>query len=261
MKLTYTIDIDAPADVIFPYLEDHDKLKAWMSLEAGDYTSAFDPNHRRGAKFKRKLSEGGQVIEYEGIVIAYDKPYHFGILLENKQFSMQVDYRLSETDAGTRLSYQNQIIKSNWLVRTMMAKIEATLAKRVDEQLKTLKGIAEKIASSQTPATTETELTPDATITTFAPRLTIQTPEKSWKIDLEYQNQWRIGRANDNDIVINHQKVSRHHAQIERQDDRFILRDLGSANGTWLATQRIQSHTLTNGDTLQIGHAQLSFEA
>jgi pSer/pThr/pTyr-binding forkhead associated (FHA) protein len=92
------------------------------------------------------------------------------------------------------------------------------------------------------------------------PRLIIHTPEKTWEIRLKDQESWTIGRTPENDIIIDHQKVSRHHARIERQADQFLIRDLGSTNGTYLGKQPIQTHTLRHADTLFIGNVQLIFK-
>lgn len=46
---------------------------------------------------------------------------------------------------------------------------------------------------------------------------------------------WRLGRAHDNDFVVNHASVSSHHAELEElPDGRFRLRDSGSRNGTFV---------------------------
>jgi pSer/pThr/pTyr-binding forkhead associated (FHA) protein len=44
-----------------------------------------------------------------------------------------------------------------------------------------------------------------------------------------------VGRTVDNDIVINDNMVSRHHARLGKQANTYILTDLASANGTWVA--------------------------
>jgi pSer/pThr/pTyr-binding forkhead associated (FHA) protein len=69
-----------------------------------------------------------------------------------------------------------------------------------------------------------------------------------------------LGRATDNDIVIAHASVSRHHASIVPLDGGFALRDLGSQNGTYLAGQRIAGERkLTDGDDLRLGDAPFVF--
>ncbi len=45
----------------------------------------------------------------------------------------------------------------------------------------------------------------------------------------------QVGRDDDNDVIIRHPAVSRHHAQLLRQGDCWLVRDLGSDNGTYLS--------------------------
>jgi pSer/pThr/pTyr-binding forkhead associated (FHA) protein len=69
----------------------------------------------------------------------------------------------------------------------------------------------------------------------------------------------RIGRATDNDIVVSDASVSRHHASIEYRNGSFVLRDLGSQNGTWLGGQRVTEAPLGGGDALRLGDASFTF--
>jgi len=62
-----------------------------------------------------------------------------------------------------------------------------------------------------------------------------------------------IGRKPDNDIIIDNQAVSGHHAQIKRQGGDVILEDLGSLNGTYVNSQKISRAELFNGDMVLIG--------
>jgi pSer/pThr/pTyr-binding forkhead associated (FHA) protein len=68
-----------------------------------------------------------------------------------------------------------------------------------------------------------------------------------------------IGRALDNDIVVGDASVSRHHAIIEYRNGGFVLRDLGSHNGTWLGAQRVTEAPLGGGDAVRLGNALFTF--
>ena len=69
-----------------------------------------------------------------------------------------------------------------------------------------------------------------------------------------------LGRAPDCDIVLSERQISRYHARIEC-DDGYIVRDLGSKNGTFVNGERVrgQPYRLQDGDeislatTLQMG--------
>jgi len=71
----------------------------------------------------------------------------------------------------------------------------------------------------------------------------------------------RIGRLSDNDIVIDDDTVSRHHAVIVDTGNSFVITDLGSANGVELAGHPIRtSATLADGDRLCICGHEFTFE-
>ncbi len=64
----------------------------------------------------------------------------------------------------------------------------------------------------------------------------------------------RVGRKQDNDIVILDESVSRWHAEIEYQTDRLIVRDLKSKNGTFVNQVRIDGpKPLKSGDQIHFG--------
>jgi pSer/pThr/pTyr-binding forkhead associated (FHA) protein len=62
-----------------------------------------------------------------------------------------------------------------------------------------------------------------------------------------------IGRSRKNDLVLNSDRISRHHAVIEKREEQFLLRDLESSNGTQVNQERITEHALVDGDLLQVG--------
>jgi pSer/pThr/pTyr-binding forkhead associated (FHA) protein len=69
----------------------------------------------------------------------------------------------------------------------------------------------------------------------------------------------RAGRHPDSDIFLDDITVSRRHAEITRQADRYTLRDVGSLNGTYVNRDRVEEAALANGDELQIGKFKLVF--
>ena len=68
-----------------------------------------------------------------------------------------------------------------------------------------------------------------------------------------------IGRTNDNDIILPDPRVSSLHAEIIRKEDRFVLNDLESRNGTRINEQFIQSIDLKDEDEIRIGGNRLAF--
>jgi FHA domain len=69
----------------------------------------------------------------------------------------------------------------------------------------------------------------------------------------------QLGRAQDNDVILDDQKVSRHHAVIRQEAGRFVIADLESTNGTFVGERRTQERILTDGDVIRLGDTTLLF--
>lgn len=69
----------------------------------------------------------------------------------------------------------------------------------------------------------------------------------------------RIGRKPANDLVLADEKASGVHAEVLSEGGRFVLRDLGSTNGTLMDGRRITEVALSSGDTFLIGRVRLRF--
>jgi len=70
----------------------------------------------------------------------------------------------------------------------------------------------------------------------------------------------QLGRHPDSDIFLDDITVSRRHAEIDRVPAGYVVRDVGSLNGTYVNHERIETDTpLMHGDELQIGKFKLVF--
>lgn len=69
-----------------------------------------------------------------------------------------------------------------------------------------------------------------------------------------------IGRAEDNEIVLNDQRVSRRHAELSYTHGVWTIRDCGSHNGTHVNGKAIASVRLQPGDLLRIGGVELEWQ-
>jgi pSer/pThr/pTyr-binding forkhead associated (FHA) protein len=95
---------------------------------------------------------------------------------------------------------------------------------------------------------------------TRSPRLVIHSPARTWELSLEDLEEVSIGRSTSSKVQIDHPKVSRRHAQIIRRGDTFIVRDLGSANGTQVGGRQVEEQALENGDTIEIGGTRIVYK-
>ena len=67
------------------------------------------------------------------------------------------------------------------------------------------------------------------------------------------------GRRPDSDIFLDDVTVSRKHAEFVRRGDDFVVRDVGSLNGTYVQRDRIDEAVLKDGDEVQIGKFRMVF--
>ncbi len=68
-----------------------------------------------------------------------------------------------------------------------------------------------------------------------------------------------IGRDPGSSIFLDDVTVSRRHAEVVMDGDGYVVRDVGSLNGTYINRTRVEESALANGDELQIGTFKLSF--
>jgi two-component system, cell cycle response regulator len=63
----------------------------------------------------------------------------------------------------------------------------------------------------------------------------------------------RIGRSQDSELWLADDGVSRRHASLQRSGATYVLKDEGSANGTFVGGIKIEQHELKDGDVIQFG--------
>lgn len=69
----------------------------------------------------------------------------------------------------------------------------------------------------------------------------------------------RIGSKKENNVVIADDTVSRHHAVIEEKKGQYVIKDLGSTNGTFVNGLRISEAFLNEGSIIKLGNTELRF--
>lgn len=66
-----------------------------------------------------------------------------------------------------------------------------------------------------------------------------------------------LGRAEDVGVLINDNRISRHHIAITLSQGEATLEDLGSTNGTFVNGRRVQTYVLKDGDKVQISSSTI----
>jgi len=68
-----------------------------------------------------------------------------------------------------------------------------------------------------------------------------------------------IGRTDENDIVLGHRSISRHHAKVVRDGDHYTIIDMQSSNGVRVNGEDYERIELNPGDIVELGHVKLRF--
>ncbi|MCB1066282.1 MAG: FHA domain-containing protein [Verrucomicrobiae bacterium] len=92
------------------------------------------------------------------------------------------------------------------------------------------------------------------------PKLTIYLPDQEpLKVGFEDQAEVNVGRADDNDIVVVHDSISSHHAQLRLVGGQYHLVDLDSTNGTFLDGAPVTEIPLHHGSRITFGQVDADY--
>lgn len=68
-----------------------------------------------------------------------------------------------------------------------------------------------------------------------------------------------LGRSLDNDVIVDDARVSRHHAQLRRRYDRYVIYDLDSTGGTTVNGYPVQECVLEAGDVISLAGVEIIY--
>lgn len=69
-----------------------------------------------------------------------------------------------------------------------------------------------------------------------------------------------IGRGASSDVRVADKAISRDHAAISWEGERYMLEDLQTTNGTRLNGRRVRNGPLDDGDEIQVGKTLITFK-
>ncbi len=90
-------------------------------------------------------------------------------------------------------------------------------------------------------------------------RLVISGPDGSR--DVVLGDRLVVGRVEGVELVLDDKGISRRHCEFERRGDGYLVRDLGSSNGTLLNGEKVTEQFLADGDRIRVGGVTLTFHA
>jgi pSer/pThr/pTyr-binding forkhead associated (FHA) protein len=93
------------------------------------------------------------------------------------------------------------------------------------------------------------------------PKLTIISSQNRGTVFVLKKKRYSCGRSELNDIVFDDSSVSSSHCELLKNDNSYIIRDVGSANGTIVNDVLIDERELKNNDIVNVGRMELLYDA
>jgi uncharacterized protein YndB with AHSA1/START domain len=108
MKNQICIDINASPERVFPWIDDPEKLRAWLpTLVENEIVQRTD--NRVGSTFRQVYLERGRRMEMHGTVTAYELNKRLSCQIRGAAFDLEVDYQLDDLGGRTRLTQDSRI--------------------------------------------------------------------------------------------------------------------------------------------------------
>jgi pSer/pThr/pTyr-binding forkhead associated (FHA) protein len=91
------------------------------------------------------------------------------------------------------------------------------------------------------------------------PTFLIHRPDDETQVIKLKKDTVSIGRRDDNDVVIDDVFVSRHHAELLKKGDHYVIKDCQSRYGTFVNGTTIDEAVVNYGDEIQLGNTVITF--
>jgi len=133
MRMTNIVEIDAPAEVIFEWIADGDRVVQWVENLESDEPIEEVEGHV-GTRFRQKFNEKGRNIVMEGEVLEWEQDRRVKVHMTGRDFDMTLDMTI-EPIGGTRHRVtQNADIRMKGCARVPMFFLGAMVRKQAAEQ-------------------------------------------------------------------------------------------------------------------------------
>jgi len=152
MQTTSKITVNAPASMVFLWLEDNDRLMKWVPNLVEDEAIVETPE-KVGSKFRQVFDERGKKMEMVGEITEYIENERMRVAMVGNMFDLDLDYTFVEEDAAKTHLTQITRIKFKGFIK-LLTPLFALMSlfggsKAQDAALNTMKEMAEAEHNSQ----------------------------------------------------------------------------------------------------------------
>jgi carbon monoxide dehydrogenase subunit G len=138
MRIEHAVTLPRPADAVFPWLFDEDKVPRWTSgLEIYE---RLDPGPLAvGSRFRQSLVVSGQRLTFELHVVRLEPPLGAESTFETQGFKARQSWALAAADGETRLTQAIDAKVGSFTARMLAPIIGPRLQEKMERDLATLR--------------------------------------------------------------------------------------------------------------------------
>ena len=151
MLLRCRMGINAPAETVFACVDEPELIVQWVegAVEHA-YTSERNPANPVGQRFRQKLRMGKSIKEFQGEIIAWESPTHFGLRIPAPAYLSEAHFRIAPNGATrSTIDYSINITLHKPLIRLISPLMRLPLTLFVRKQIGRLKACAEKLQAQK----------------------------------------------------------------------------------------------------------------
>ena len=147
MLIRYSTQVDAAAPTIFACVDKPEHIVQWVggAVEHA-YVTERNPANPVGQQFRQKLRMGSSIREFNGEIIAWEAPTHFGLHIPSPAYSSEAHFRISPSGATrSTIDYAIEITLHKLAARILGPLLQVPLGFFVRKQIGQLKAYAEEL--------------------------------------------------------------------------------------------------------------------
>ncbi len=141
-----TVDIDAPAPIIFTWITEGDRIPQWVTVLVSDEVIEEKEGHV-GTRFRQRYNENGREFEMEGEVLQWEQDRLCAVRMTSSMFDMELCMTIDAIEDGRhRVTQEGDItMKGIWKVFGFLFgwMMKGKARKQADDDLATLKRLCE----------------------------------------------------------------------------------------------------------------------
>jgi uncharacterized protein YndB with AHSA1/START domain len=147
MLLTCRTKVNASAETVFACVDEPEHIVKWVGGAVDHaYLTERDSTNPVGQRFLQKLKMGSSVRDFEGRIIAWEKPTHFGLHIPTRAYSSEAHFRITpEGPANSTVDYSIDVTLHTLTARAIGTLLRIPLGFFVRNQVGKLKSYAESL--------------------------------------------------------------------------------------------------------------------